>query len=224
MLTVDGLRVNLGGVPVLRGIGFSMARGTTVAIVGRNGAGKTTTLRAVMGLTPAAGGAITLENRPITNLPAFGRPHLGVGYAPEDRQMVSALTVESNVLLPAQACRFGAERAAARLAQIYDLLPELKAWRLRMAGSLSGGQQRLVALGRAAMTASRLLILDEPFQGIAPALAARYADVLQALRQADAGLSILIAESSSASVAALAGTTYVLERGQLAEDASRPRR
>lgn len=224
MLTVDGLRVNLGGVPVLRGVSFSVASGTTVAIVGRNGAGKTTTLRAVMGLTLAAGGAITLENRPITDLPAFGRPHLGVGYAPEDRQMVSALTVENNVLLPAQACRFGAERAAARLARIYDLLPELKAWRLRMAGSLSGGQQRLVALGRAVMTASHLLILDEPFQGIAPALAARYADVVRSLRDSDADLSILIAESSLASVAPLADITYTLERGQLTEEAPSPHR
>jgi len=224
MLTVDGLRVNLGGVPVLRGISFSVARGTTVAIVGRNGAGKTTTLRAVMGLTPAAGGAITLEDRPITGLPAFRRPHLGVGYAPEDRQMISALTVENNVLLPAQACRFEAERAAARLVQIYSLLPELKAWRLRTAGTLSGGQQRLVALGRAAMTASRFLILDEPFQGIAPALAARYADVVHALRRADAGLSILIAESSLASVAPLADTTYALERGQLTEEPLSPHR
>jgi branched-chain amino acid transport system ATP-binding protein len=219
VLTVEGLRVNLGGVPVLRGISFSVLRGTTVAIVGRNGAGKTTTLRAVMGLTPAAGGAIALGERPITRLPAHRRPHLGVGYAPEDRQMIPSMTVEHNVLLPAEACRFGPPRAAARLEQIYSLLPELKAWRLRMAGTLSGGQQRLVALGRAAMTASRLLILDEPFQGIAPALAARYADVVQSLREADAGLSILIAESSLGPIAALTQTTYTLERGQLAGSA-----
>ena len=219
MLTVERLRVNLGGVPIVRGISFRVPHGTTAAIVGRNGAGKTTTLRALMGLTPAASGMILLDDRPITALPPYRRPHLGVGYAPEDRQMISTLTVENNVLLPAQACGYGPERTAARLEQVYSLLPELKAWRLRLAGGLSGGQQRLVALGRAVMTASRLLILDEPFQGIAPALAAHYADVIKALRGADADLSILIAESSLAAIAALAETTYTLERGQLAESA-----
>jgi len=219
VLTVDRLRVNLGGVPILRGISFRVARGTTVAILGRNGAGKTTTLRAIMGLTPAVGGTVSLEDRAIMMLPPHRRPHLGVGYAPEDRQMISSMTVEHNLLLPAEACRYGAHKAAARLEQIYSLLPELKVWRLRMAGTLSGGQQRLVALGRGAMTASRLLILDEPFQGIAPALAARYADVLEALRSAEADLSILIAESSLAPIAALAQKTYTLERGQIAESA-----
>jgi branched-chain amino acid transport system ATP-binding protein len=216
MLTVEGLHVSLGGVPVLRGISFTVPPGATAAIVGRNGAGKTTTLRAVMGLTAASGGTISLDGRLLTSLPPHRRPHLGIGFAPEDRQMISSLTVENNVLLPAQACGFGPEKAAARLRQIYALLPELEAWRLRLAGTLSGGQQRMVALGRAAMTASRLLILDEPFQGIAPALAARYAGVVKALRDADAGLSILIAESSLGSIAAFTETTYTLERGQLA--------
>lgn len=219
MLTVERLSVALGGVPILRGISFSVPRGGTTAIVGRNGAGKTTTLRAIIGLAPASGGTIALDGRPLTALPPHRRPHLGIGYAPEDRQMITSLTVEDNLLLPAQACEFTRAQAAARLERVYALLPELRGWRVRVAGTLSGGQQRLVALGRAVMTASRLLILDEPFQGIAPALAARYAKVLEALRGEDADLSILIAESSPDSVARIAGATYTLERGSLAEPA-----
>jgi branched-chain amino acid transport system ATP-binding protein len=222
MLTVDRLHVNLGGVPILRGLSFHVSRGTTAAIVGRNGAGKTTTLRAIMGLVPASGGTISLDGRPLTALPPHRRPHVGIGYAPEDRQMIAALTVEDNLLLPAQACEFGRARTATRLDQVYAILPELRGWRTRFAGTLSGGQQRLVALGRAAMTASRLLILDEPFQGIAPALAARYAKVLEALRTSDADLSIFIAESNLGPIAALAETTYTLERGQLTEPAPPP--
>jgi ABC-type branched-subunit amino acid transport system ATPase component len=215
MLHVDGLRVDLGGVSILRGISFHAPAGATVAIVGRNGAGKTTTLRAIMGLVPIAGGTITLDGRALTSLPPHARPRHGVGYAPEDRQMIAALTVEDNLRLPAQACGLGAARTAARLDLVYGLLPELRGWRARFAGTLSGGQQRLVALGRAAMTASRLLLLDEPFQGIAPALAARYTAVLEGLRRTEPQLSIVIAESNLASVAALAEVPYTIERGQL---------
>lgn len=216
MLNVEGLRVDLGGVAVLRGITFRVPRGATVAIVGRNGAGKTTTLRAIMGLLPVAGGTIVLDGRALTPLPPHARPRQGIGYAPEDRQMIAALTVEDNLRLPAQACRFGAARTTTRLEQVYALLPELRAWRARFAGTLSGGQQRLVALGRALMTASRLLLLDEPFQGIAPALAARCTAVLEGLRRDEPDLSILIAESNLVWVEALAEAAYTIERGQLA--------
>ncbi len=215
MLTVERLRVDLGGVHVLRGINFAVPRGTTAAIVGRNGAGKTTTLRAIVGLIPVVDGAISLDGRALGSLPLHVRPRLGIGYAPEDRRLITSLTVEDNLLLPAQACRFGGPQTAARLDQVYAVLPELRTWRERFAGTLSGGQQRLVALGRAAMTASRLLLLDEPFQGIAPALAARYTTVIEVLRQAEPDLSILIAESNLASIAGLAGPVYTLERGQI---------
>lgn len=220
MLIVENLRIDLGGVHVLRGISFVIPRGTTTAIVGRNGAGKTTTLRAIMGLIPAAGGRLLLDGRSLDSLPPHGRPHLGIGYAPEDRQMIARLTVEDNLLLPAQACRFGRPKTATRLDLVYTVLPELRGWRTRSAGTLSGGQQRLVALGRAAMTASRLLLLDEPFQGVAPRLAARYTVVMEGLRHSEPDLSILIAESNLAPIAGFAQPVYPLERGLLADPRS----
>src|SRR5699024_4390663 len=129
--------VALGGVRILRGVGLSVPEGATVALVGRNGAGKTTTLRAIMGLAKRADGVLTLGGTRLGRLPAHRRARLGIGYAPEDRRMVSTLTVEDNLLLPAHACGLDGAARATGLERVYALLPELPALRNRRAGSLS---------------------------------------------------------------------------------------
>lgn len=216
MLAVNDLCVDLGGVPILRGISLTVAAGRTVALIGRNGAGKTTTMRAILGHVRARGGTLQLAQERLDGLPAHRRAQLGIGYVPEDRRMVSALTAEENILLPALACKFEAATRASRLERIYTLVPELPKLKARPAGSLSGGQQKMVALGRALMIGQRLLLLDEPFQGLSPALARHYAEALASLREHDQQLAILVSESNPALLESLAQERYTIERGEIA--------
>lgn len=213
-LQVADLQVRLGASPVLRGLSLQVERGSTVALIGPNGAGKTTTLRAVMGLLPARGD-IRLAGESLDGLAAHQRVRRGIGYAPEDRRLIAALTVEDNLWLPAQACRVERGESRKRFDAVLDLLPELRDLKSRWTSTLSGGQQKIVALGRALMAAQSLLLLDEPFQGLAPALARRYAQALSELRASDGQLAILVTESNPALVASLAQHTYSLERGEL---------
>lgn len=218
VLTVDDLCVDLGGVPILRGINLSVAAGRTVALIGRNGAGKTTTMRAILGHVTVRVGTLQLASEKLNKLPAHRRARLGIGYVPEDRRMVGSLSVEENVLLPAHACRFAPDMRARRLEHVYTLVPELTKLRARPAGSLSGGQQKMVALGRALMIGQRLLLLDEPFQGLSPALARHYAEALAGLRQYEKQLAILVSESNPALLESLTQERYTIERGEITRD------
>jgi branched-chain amino acid transport system ATP-binding protein len=146
-------------------------------------------------------------------LPAHARAGQGVGYAPEDRRLIPAFNVEENILLPALAVNMPAPERARRLAEVYDLLPQLAAMRARPGGGVSGGQGKMVALGRALMVADRVLMLDEPFQGLAPALALDYARTLGRLRDSRPDLALLVTESSPHLLDALADETLVIERG-----------
>lgn len=214
-LTVANLRIRLGGVEILRHVSLSVPEGVTVALIGRNGAGKTTTLRAIMGLVSAVSGELRRGETAMDALPAHRRARLGIGYAPEDRRMVTSMAVESNLRLPAQACRLDRAETAQRLERVYALLPELVPLKRRLAGSLSGGQQKMVALGRALIIGDRLLLLDEPFQGLAPALARRYAEALAGLRERDPSLSILVSESNPALLQSITQIRYTIERGEV---------
>jgi branched-chain amino acid transport system ATP-binding protein len=216
MLELARVSVAIAGVPVLREVSLRVPAGARVALIGRNGAGKTTTLRALMGLVPASGGRVIIAGEDETHLPAHHRPRRGIGYAPEDRRLFGAFTVEENILLPGQVLKLPAEELRARLTRIYSLLPELAELAPRKAAGLSGGQGKMVALGRALMAGTRAVLLDEPFQGLAPALALRYAEALKRLRDALPGLAILITESNPELLRPLVEQTYVIERGEIA--------
>lgn len=217
-LQAEGLRVVLAGYEVLRGVNLALAPREAVALVGRNGAGKTTTLRALMGLLPLKEGRIFLDGLSLTSLPPHRRAALGLGYAPEDRRLVPHLSVEDNLLLPAWALRLPPKQARERLEEIYELLPELRRLRARVAGALSGGEGKMVALGRALMVGRRVVLLDEPFQGLAPALAQRYAETLAKVRREKGEVAFLITESNPKLLRGVADRFYWIERGEVRED------
>lgn len=211
MLELKALEVDIGGANVLRRVELAVPAGDLSGLIGRNGAGKTTLMRCVMGLLAAKAGSIGYDGTRLDAVPAHLRVGLGIGYMPEDRRLVPDFTVEANVLVPAWAARL--PDAAERLDWVYGVMPEVRDFRERRANQLSGGQQKLVALARALMAGRKLLLLDEPFEGVAPALAQRLADVLSDLKAT--GISILIAESNEKHIAHLLTSAHVIERGAI---------
>jgi branched-chain amino acid transport system ATP-binding protein len=211
MLNVAELSVSIGPVPIVRGASLIVNEGEMCGLIGRNGAGKTTLLRALMGALPASGRA-ELGHVDLLRLPPHTRASHGVGYMPEDRRLVPEFTVEENIRLPAWSTRNdGVEQ---RLEWIYGIMPELVRFGGRRALDLSGGQQKMVALARALMAGTRILLLDEPFEGLAPALARRLGEVLANLKSE--GVSVLIAESNEVHVLDLLARAYRIERGSVA--------
>ena len=215
MLRIEGVSAAIAGVQVLRSVSLGLTSGRTTILIGRNGAGKTTTLRAIMGLLPVQGGSVRLGGEEIGTTPAYRRAAQGIGYAPEDRRLVPEFTVEDNILLPALALSLPTAERTRRLDEVYALLPQLKTMRQRPGGGVSGGQGKMVALGRALMVARTALLLDEPFQGLAPALALEYARTLGELRRNRPDLAILVTESTPALLDAIADETLQIERGEI---------
>jgi branched-chain amino acid transport system ATP-binding protein len=209
MIEIVDLRTSIENVEVLRGFSLRVMPGTMVGLVGRNGAGKTSVMRTIMGHLPVLQGRITLAGTPLDGLPPHRRAALGIGYMPEDRGLVPELTVEENICLPLWVSR--ELSVTQRLSLVYGVLPELLEMRQRKALLLSGGQQKLVALARALGAGTKLLLLDEPFEGVAPALSHRIAEVLGQLR--GAGLSVLISQSDLNHSRELLDAEVVIERG-----------
>lgn len=217
MLEIKGLSAVIEGVQVLRRVDFALAEGATVALIGRNGAGKTSLLRAVMGFMTVTEGSISFDGRAIEGMPPHRRPRLGIGYAPEDRRLFSSFSIEENIRLPAEVMKVPAAEIARRLASVYELLPELAELRGRAAAGLSGGQGKMAALARALMIGTRVILLDEPFQGLAPVLAQRYTATLRTLRDSRPDIALLITESNPSLLRNFAERAYAIERGEVAE-------
>jgi branched-chain amino acid transport system ATP-binding protein len=209
MLELQNMHVQIASAQVLRGFSLSVNQGQMVGLVGRNGAGKTSTMRSIMGHLPLLQGELRFDGQDLRVLPPEARAGLGIGYMPEDRGLVPELTVEENMLIPLWVSK--TLNVDQRLGFVYQVLPELKDMAQRRALLLSGGQQKLVALGRALAVGTRLLLLDEPFEGVAPALSMRLSEVISRLKGSE--LSVLISQSDLNHSSGLLDATVVIERG-----------
>jgi branched-chain amino acid transport system ATP-binding protein len=212
-LVVENLAVRYGGVTAVRSVSFTVAPGQSVGLIGANGAGKTSTLRALMGLVPRAGGSVRLGSRDLGKVPARNMVRLGIGYVPEGRHVFAGLPVEKNLLLGAYASGWDA-RCRESLALVYELFPVLAQMRGRLAGALSGGQQQMLAIGRALMARPVLMLLDEPSMGLSPKLVETILDALQRLRAE--GLSLLLVEQNAMLTFEVTSDCLVLENGEIA--------
>ena len=209
MLEVSEVSVSIKRTRILEEVTLNVPNGSVVGLIGRNGAGKTTLMRTVMGFLPTERGNIDFQGQSLSRLKAHARAHIGIGYMPEDRKLVPTLTVEENVLLSFWATKN--DKLSKRLPWVYEVIPEVREFSGRKAMTLSGGQQKLVALARALLCGTRLLLLDEPFEGVAPALAQRLAEVIANLKER--GQSVLLSESDHVHSADLLDRLYVIERG-----------
>jgi branched-chain amino acid transport system ATP-binding protein len=212
VLKVESLHVSIAAVHILRGVSLELPTGGMIGLIGRNGAGKTTLMKTIMGILQPSGGSLRFDDTDLAGVPNHARARIGIGYMPEDRRLIPDLTVEENVLLPAWAT--GARDARERLAKVYRLVPEVKEFGPRKGSQLSGGQQKLAALARALMSGTKLLLLDEPFEGVAPALAQRLAEVVAGLK--NEGLSVMLTESDLQHSERLVDRVIVIDRGAVA--------
>lgn len=209
MLSVQNLQAGYGASQVLFDICLDIKDGEVVTLMGRNGMGKTTTVRTIMGLLPPKGGAVEYDGRPITGLAPQKVARLGFGLVPEGRQIFGTLTVRENLVATA-ANRLGVSSPWS-LARIYDLFPRLGERAAQLAGTLSGGEQQMLAVGRALMTNPRLLILDEATEGLAPVIRAEIWHVVERLKQD--GQSILLIDKTFSVLKRLADRHFILEKG-----------
>jgi len=212
MLAVRDLAVDIMGSPVLRGISFEVAAGELVCLVGRNGAGKTTSLRAVMGLRAPAAGSIELDGRDIRSLRPFQRARAGIGFAPEESEVFGELPVAENIALPTWVGGDSGS-AAARIEEAYRVFPMLERYRGRGGHALSGGERKMVSIARALALGPRLLLLDEPTEGLSPVVVPSILDGIARIRAL--GRAVFIAESNIYHVPDLADRLYVIERGEI---------
>lgn len=209
LLKVDNLSVSYGLSQVLHDVSLSVAKGELVALVGRNGVGKSTTMRGIMGLTPPKAGSVLWKGRAIAGRAPYRNALDGLGYVPEDRRIFSSLTVWENLDVARLPARTGMQ--AWDEERVFDLFPDLKTFKDRAGGLLSGGQQQMLTIARTLMGNPELILLDEPSEGLAPLVVANIGAKIRELKAA--GLSIVLAEQNLDFVLALSDRCYVLEKG-----------
>jgi branched-chain amino acid transport system ATP-binding protein len=218
MLRVDNLHAGYGLAEVLTGVNLEVKAGTVVALIGANGAGKTTTMRAISGLLTPRQGRVVVAEKEVQGLPASRIARLGLAHAPEGRRVFGPLSVEDNLLLGAYSALphfFGFHgRAAAELERVYALFPRLKERRRQLAGTLSGGEQQMLAIGRALMSRPKAMLLDEPSMGLAPVIVQEVFAIIRRLKAE--GITLLLVEQFAKSALEVADYAYVMERGRIA--------
>ena len=210
MLKIEDVVSRYGRIEALHGVSLDVGEGEIVTLIGNNGAGKTTLMRVISGVQPKARGRIRFDGEDIDRLPAYGRVARGIAQVPEARQVFAPLTVEDNLKLGAYRRHAKSDDAIER---VYGLFPVLKERRASAAGNLSGGQQQMLAMGRALMSDPRLLLLDEPSMGLAPVLVDQILDAVVSLRKA--GVTILLVEQNVTAALAIADRAYVIETGRI---------
>ncbi|MFW6070013.1 MAG: ABC transporter ATP-binding protein [bacterium] len=216
MLEIEGLHAGYEDVTILRGVSLTVEAGQIVALIGANGAGKTTTLRAISGLIPTRAGTIRFDGQPIHNWRSHRTVEAGLVQVPEGRHLFGDMTVQENLELGS--IRRGRARRRRSMEMVFDLFPRLAERRSQLAGTLSGGEQQMVAIGRGLMTRPRLLMLDEPSLGLAPLIVADIFRIVQEIRET--GTTVLIVEQNAAQTLAMADRGYVLENGSIALEGS----
>ncbi|WP_428492483.1 ABC transporter ATP-binding protein [Rhodopila sp.] len=211
MLEVAGLCAGYGGTPVLHGVQLGVERGEIVALIGRNGVGKSTTMRCLIGLLRATAGTIRYAGEEVTQLPADGRARRGIGYIPQGREVFPRMTVEENLAVGEL---IGAGRHQRHADRVYQYFPVLKERRRQLAGTLSGGQQQQLAIGRALIGGPELLLLDEPSEGVQPNLVQSIVRVLRSIRD-ELGTTIVFVEQNLETILTLADRCCVMEKGRV---------
>ncbi len=212
LLKVEDLKVNYGVIPALKGISFTVNQGEVVALIGANGAGKTTTLHTVTGLVEKKGGTVTFDGKDITNVPAHKLVKLGIAHVPEGRRVFPELTVYQNLLLGAYTRKDSKEKQDT-LAEIYERFPRLKERLNQFAGTLSGGEQQMLAMGRALMSKPKMILMDEPSMGLSPIFVNEIFDIIESVSKA--GTTVLLVEQNANKALAIADRAYVLETGAI---------
>ena len=213
MLEMEGVDTYRGPAQILRTVSLTVGAGEAVCLVGRNGAGKTTTIDTIMGLLPSRAGAVRFKGGDVTRLSAHERARLGMGYAPEDCGIFPDLSVEENFQITAWIGKGSAPRDAAAEQRIFAIFPEVKTFLTRRGLHLSGGQKKMVAITRALTLHPAILLLDEPFEGLAPVVVTRFIEAVRAIKAL--GVSVLIAESHVQNAGRIADRLYAIDRGEI---------
>ena len=212
MLTIEKLNQHYGSSHTLRDVSFEVPKGQVVGLLGRNGVGKSTLLKCLMGVVPVTSGSISIDGQEITNLPPFVRVRLGLGYVPQGREIFPRLTVEENLLMGAYT-RTDATAVKRDLARVYELFQRLRERRRQTGGTLSGGEQQMLAIGRALMGKPKVLLLDEPSMGISPVLTERIYETIEQINKD--GMTILLVEQNANFALDVSKRAYVLETGKV---------
>jgi branched-chain amino acid transport system ATP-binding protein len=215
MLNIRDINVDLAGNRVLRNVNARFDRAATIGIVGHNGAGKTTLLRTIMGLVAPVSGGIFLDDLDLTKQAAHTRTAQRIGYSPADRVIFPTLSVRENLRLPCDVLGHSSHAIQQRLEAVLNTVPQLEEMLDRSGAALSGGQGKMVALGRALMVGTRLLLLDEPFQGLAPKLAQVYTEALGRLKSTQPDVCVVITESNVKLLSGIPDQIWTIERGSI---------
>ena len=210
MLELERVETYRGPAQILRSISLTLGAGESVCLVGRNGAGKTTTIDTIMGLLPSRSGTVRFKGQDVTRLPAHQRARLGIGYAPEDCGIFPDLTVEENFQITAW---LGQQAAVTADDQVFSIFPEIKTFLTRRGLHLSGGQKKMLAITRALTLKPAVLLLDEPFEGLAPVVVTRFIEAVRAVKAL--GVSVLIAESHVQNAGRIDDRLYAIDRGEI---------